>query len=386
MLNLPNKVKAAVMVEPGKMEIREYPYPKIDDNSAVVRIEMSGVCGTDLHLFRGESLTPYGEAPFPIINGHENVGTIVEIGKNAKKNLECDGKELAIGDRVLIGVRINCGKCWFCNNQLDYIKCENQVLAYGCYPSVNVPPHLRGGWAEYMYIAPGTTLYKIPEYIPNEIAVFTEPMAVANGSIKKAQHCYPSEDEFRAGSTVVIIGNGPLGILHGVMAKICGAGMAIAIDLSDLRLKTAKEFYADHVINIVKKTIEDRIKEVRELTNGRGVDLAIETAGRPEAFVEALDLIRKGGTVLEVGNWAYAGHANVNPQAQICNKGIHIHSQGTAGHIWGPVLNILWDHSKTFNFEKLISHKMNLNQLVENMATTIIDPHKCNKVIVTPNV
>jgi len=149
--NKPKDVKAAVMVKPGTMEVRTYPYPTIDDKSAILKIDITGICGTDKHLYKGETLQPGGETQFPVLNGHEIVGTIIEIGKDASLELEADNKILNIGDRVTVGVEVNCGECWFCKNQFDAITCEGQIMAYGCHPSVDKPPHLMGGWAEYMY-------------------------------------------------------------------------------------------------------------------------------------------------------------------------------------------------------------------------------------------
>ena len=188
------EVRAAVMVKPGVMEIRTYPYPTIDKNSAILRMEMSGICGTDKHLFKGETKQPGGDTKFPILNGHENVGTIVEIGKDAAKCMEADNKTLKEGDRVSIAVEVNCGKCWFCKNQYDGITCENQIMAYGC-STVEEPPYLRGGWAEYMYIFPKTKLFKIPEDMSTDLAVFIEEMAVAYVSHSIATQPYPAINE-----------------------------------------------------------------------------------------------------------------------------------------------------------------------------------------------
>ena len=105
----PRNVKAAVMLEPGKMVIREYPFPKIDRDSAIIKVEMCGVCGTDKHIYQGDSTQIRGKSLFPMINGHEIIGTIVEIGANAARNMEAASKELGIGDRVAVAVEVNCG-------------------------------------------------------------------------------------------------------------------------------------------------------------------------------------------------------------------------------------------------------------------------------------
>jgi len=382
----PKEVRAAVMVKTGVMEIRKYPYPKIDSDAAIIKIEMCGVCGTDKHIFKGDSTKIRGKSLFPFIDGHEMIGTIVEIGDNAAESMEADSKTLKVGDRVAVAVEVNCGKCWYCKNQYDNTTCENQIMAYGVHPTVDVPPHLRGGFAEYMYIFPNSILFKIPEGMSTEVAVFVEEMAVAYSALARAAQPYPAIKEgFGPGDSVVILGNGPLGILHGIMAKIQGAGMMIATDLADRRLKIAKTFYADFTINAEKTIPKERIQKVKELTGGIGPDLVIETAGEPEVFIEALEMVRKSGTVLEIGNWVDREETvQLNVMRHITSKNVHIHSVFHCGNNWGSVLKVMNKYSSQFPFEKMISHKMSLDELVKNM-NIVTDPNKCMKVEVIPH-
>ena len=153
-----------------------------------------------------------------------------------------------------------------------------------------------------MYVRPGTHLFKVPEEMPTDIAVFVEEMAVAYHSLGRAAGPFaPVNEGFGPGQSVAILGNGPLGILHGIMASIHGAGLRIATDLSDLRLGIAEGLYADVTLNASQISEEDRIAQVQDMTEGVGPDLVIESAGEPEAFIEALKMVRKGGTVIEVG-------------------------------------------------------------------------------------
>lgn len=386
MFNRPKEVKAAVMVEPGKMEIRKYPYPEVNSETAIIKIDMCGVCGTDKHIFRGDSTKIRGKSLFPMLNGHEMIGTIVEIGDNASKCMEADGQTLKVGDRVAVAVEINCGKCWYCVNQYDNTTCENQVMAYGVHPAADIPPYLRGGFAEYMYIFPNSILFKIPEDMPTEVAVFVEEMAVAYSSLARATQPFPAIKEgFGPGDSVVILGNGPLGVLHGIMARIQGAGMMIATDLADNRLDIAKSFYADYTINAENTTSEERIQKVKDLTGGIGADMVIESAGEPKVFLEALEMVRKSGTVIEVGNWVEREETvPLNVTRHITSKNLHIHGLYHCGHIWGPVLKVMNKYKDQFPFEKMISHKMSLEELVENMGI-VTDPDKCMKVEVIPN-
>ena len=382
----PENVKAAVMLEPGKMEIREYPFPAIDQDSAIIKVEMCGVCGTDKHIHQGDSTQIRGKSLFPMINGHEIIGTIVEIGENAARTMEADCQELDTGDRVAVAVEVNCGECWYCKNHYDNTTCANQVMAYGVHPAIDAPPHLRGGFAEYMYVFPNSVLFKIPADMPTDTAVFVEEMAVAYSSLSRATQPYPAIKEgFGPGDSAVILGNGPLGILHGIMARIHGGGLTVATDLADYRLDFAKQFYADSVINAAKTSSRERMENVLDLTGGLGPDLVIEAAGEPAVFIEALEMVRKGGTVIEVGNWVDRGETvPLNVMKHITSKNLHIHSIYHCGNVWGPVLNIMQRHSDRFPLHKLISHRMSLAEIVTNMKI-VQDPNKCMKVEVVPH-
>lgn len=382
----PGGVRAAVMLGPGEMEIREYPFPKVETDSAIIKVEMCGVCGTDKHIYQGDSTEIRGKSFFPMINGHEVIGTIVEVGDHAASHMEAASQQLKVGDRVAVAVEVNCGKCWYCKNHYDNATCANQVMAYGVHPTVDEPPHLRGGFAEYMYIFPNSVLFKIPKDMPTDVAVFVEEMAVAYSSLARATQPYPAIGEgFGPGDSAAILGNGPLGILHGAMARIHGCGLTIATDLADYRLDYAKKFYADHTINATRTSSTERIAQVLDLTDGLGPDLVIESAGEPAVFIEALEMVRKGGTVIEVGNWVDRGETvPLNVMKHITSKNVHIHSMYHCGNVWGRILKLMQRYAERVPFQELISHRMGLAEIVESMAI-VQDPNKCMKVEVIPH-
>lgn len=382
----PKEVRAAVTVRTGVLEMRSYPYPAIDDDSAMIRVDMTGICGTDRHIFKGDATMVRGRSLFPFIEGHEIIGTIVEIGKNAATSMEASRQVLREGDRVAVAVEVNCGKCWYCRNQYDNITCENQVMAYGVHPPAETPPFLRGGFAEYMYIFPNSTLFKIPEGMPTELAVLVEEMAVAYSALARATQAYPAIKEgFGPGDSVAILGNGPLGALHGIMARIHGAGLAIATDLADRRLELAKTLYADTVINAKRTPVKERIAQVKDLTGGVGPDLVIEAAGEPEVLLEAFEMVRKGGTVIEVGNWVDTGRTvPLNVMQHISSKNLHIHGLYHCGNKWGQVITVMQKHARQIPFERLITHRMSLEEVAKDMGI-VTDPEKCMKVEVIPH-
>ena len=270
----PETVRAVAMTAPGQTEMRTYPYPTMDHDSAILKVDMAGICGTDRHIYKGEATELRGKSIFPYVGGHEVIGTIVEIGDNAAKVLDYDKQPLAVGDRVALAVEVNCGHCVYCRKHYNNTTCLNQIQAYGLHPNCETQPYLRGGFAEYMYIRPGTHLFKVPEGMPTDIAVFVEEMAVAYHSVGRAAGPFaPVNEGFGPGQSVAILGNGPLGILHGIMASIHGAGLRIATDLSDLRLGIAEGLYADVTLNASQISEKDRIAQVQDMTDGVGPGL-----------------------------------------------------------------------------------------------------------------
>src|ERR1700676_2239375 len=291
-------VLAATLVKPGQYELREYPLPEPGPGCVLVKMEMSGICGTDKHTFQGY-VTQYGDRKleFPIIQGHENVGTIAAIGGDGRYT-DFEGVALRVGDRVVVGANVSCGECYYCRHDFPYFCCE-KTTDYGNNLSAKNPPHLFGGWSQYIYIVPGSFLVRVPDDLPSEVAVLTEIMAVTVGLDRaKQMSVFPSE-AFLFDDTVVVLGVGPLGMCFLMKARMLGAGNIIALDLSDYRLQFAKRLGADHVLNVSHTSLADRLDFVRGLTHGRGADVVIETAGVPQAVRDGLEMLRLGGLLVE---------------------------------------------------------------------------------------
>src|SRR5579862_7097614 len=303
-------VLAATLIEPGHYEIREYPLPDPAPGCLLVKMEVSGICGTDKHTYQGY-VGQYGGAgaprpvPFPIIQGHENVGTIAAIGGDGTHK-DFEGLALRVGDRVIVGPNVSCGTCYYCRHDFPYYCCENTV-DYGNNISAKNPPHLFGGWSQYLYVVPGSFLVKVPDDLPSEIAVLTEIMAVTVGLDRAKQiSAFPSES-FRFDDTVVVLGVGPLGMCFIMKARMLGAGTIIAVDLSDYRLDFARKLGCDVILNAQQTHETDRLNLVRELTHGRGADVVVECAGVPGTVREALEMLRVSGLLVEAGNFSDMG-------------------------------------------------------------------------------
>ncbi len=350
-------VKAAVMVEPGRIEVRSFERPQITDDAMLIKMISSGVCGTDVHIYRGHAK---GIA-FPIIPGHENAGVIVEVGKKAAVEMTVDREPLREGDRVAVCPAFNCGRCYYC--KILYSKpwlCLNR-RAYG-FISCKDPPNILGGWSEYLYVLPGSTVHRVPENLPLEVAALAEPTSIASRSVSTAfRPGLPHlGDGFGPGASVVVQGAGPIGLITSAVSKLSGAGKVIVLDFIESRLKMAERFGADHTINLKEvDRLEDRVNTVMSLTNGVGADVVFECVGVPSAFAEGIEYPRRGGAFIEMGHYMDSGTVKINPRT-ICYKDLTIQGSWSSPHRSQFRLALAILASKAFPFEELITHRFGL--------------------------
>ena len=375
-------VLAATLVKPGQYEIKEYPLPEPGPGCVLVKMELSGICGTDKHAFQGYT-TQYGgrKLQFPIIQGHENVGTVAAIGGNGRYT-DFEGIPLRPGDRVVVGANVCCGQCYCCRHDFPYYCCE-QMTDYGNNLSAKDPPHLFGGWSQYMYIVPGSFLVKVPDELPSEIAVLTEIFAVSVGLDRaKQMSAFPNES-FRFDDTVVVLGVGPLGMCFLMKARMLGAGRIIAVDLSEYRLNFAKRLGADQVVNVGKHSQAERLQIVKDLTNGRGADMVVECAGVPQAVPEALEMLRVGGLLVEAGNFSDLGEVSFSPHRHLCAKNARI--LGVGGEepaAYGPSMRQMARYMKNYPLQEFVTHRFGLRD-VEAAMQKSIEPESM-KVVLQP--
>ena len=376
-------VRAAVMTAPGRVEIEEFPRPAVEPGAALMRVVYSGVCGTDKHTFRGETKqyagTPHErELEYPIICGHENVGVIVETGGEV---LDSTGRRLVPGDRVVPGANVACGECWFCRQDFPYYACE-RLEDYGNSLTPRRAPHLFGGWAEMMYLLPGSRIFRVPDGLPDEVAVLTEVMAVTHGLDTASQ--LPMPHRLGPGSSVVVIGVGPLGLCHAVKARMLGCGELIAIDLLPSRLKHAEELGATLVLDAARTEPKERVEAVRGLTGGRGADVVVDCSGVAETFGHALELVRWGGTVIEAGAFVDLGPVPVNPNADICIPNVCVLGiGGETAAAYVPAMEAMRAHLDRLPLDRIVTHRLPLEQAQE--AVELAQTDAAMKVVLAPN-
>ena len=360
-------VKAAVMVAPGKMEVRQLPYPDhLEPGACVVKMEMSGICGTDKHAFQGE-VTLYGgteseqDMVFPSVHGHENSGIVVEMnGKGSE--IEYSGKELNIGDRVTNCPNVICGECWYCRNIHAYPYCpDHQGIGMTYY--ADKYPYIVGGWAEYMYLPPKAWVYKVPEYLDKELACLSELFVVTAILDRAKEYSALGGKGFHFGDTVVVQGSGAIGMMMIAKARMLGAGKIIALDAVPMKLELAKDFGADLGINIGSLSDKELVDALREETEGRGADVVVETVGRPEVVRVGLEMLRRGGTYLETGNFVDTGEVPLNIHRHIAAKNVLIYGNSNHPHDgYYSAMEMMHRFKKQFPFEKLITHRYKLDE------------------------
>jgi D-arabinose 1-dehydrogenase-like Zn-dependent alcohol dehydrogenase len=346
MVEIPEKSKAAVLVDFGKpLEIRELPIPQVEPRGILVKVEMAGVCGTDIHQWKGDMgkrVQP------PLVPGHETVGKIIKLGEG--RSCDCAGEPLKEGDRIM-WAHVDCGECHSCKVLKQSTLCEHR-FGYGYYDS------LTGSFAEYEYVLPKADVVKIPEGLTNE-----EVVGVCC-AFRTAVGAFERLPGLGMQSTVVVQGVGPVGLYSIVLSKIGGAGKIIAIGAPSVRLNLAKKWGADEVINI--EEIPDAAKRNEKIlssTYGRGADLVVEASGVPIAFGEGLDMLRRGGRYLVIGQTSPRGIIKMSPAA-IVWKNLEIIGQCGAdiSHYY-KALQIIKNNRQRFSFGDIITHQYSLKDI-----------------------
>ncbi|MFB3778731.1 MAG: zinc-binding dehydrogenase [Bryobacteraceae bacterium] len=293
--------RAAVLTQFRQpLEIRTYPVPtEPEPGCALVRVEMAGICGTDVHLWLGQL-----SIPVPVILGHEAAGRVEKLGPGLTKDWR--GTPLVPGDRVTWASSIVCGECFYCRVKRQPTRCLSRK-AYGISYCADEPPHLRGGYAENILLRPGTAIFRLPDSLP------TEAMVGAGCGLTTAIHGL-ERTPVEWGDVVVIQGAGPVGMAALAVARHSGAGKIIIVGGPKHRLDMALEFGADAVVSVDEVTDPlERRKLVLELTGSYGADVIVECVGHPSAVPEGMELCRDGGTFLVLGQYANAGDVPFNP-------------------------------------------------------------------------
>lgn len=330
-------IRVATFNGPGASPvIRTVPRPDVPPQAALFRVAACGVCGTDLHILAGHWPKPL---PWPFTLGHEVAGVIEEIGPDLTEDYM--GNKLTVGAKVMIPPLMPCGFCYMCRHfPANANKCLTPVY-YGRYLGFDKPPHLWGGWAEMEYVdlgmLPGTKIYRLPDDMPLWLGTLAEPFTSCVRAWKRAQ----SIGLFPPGATVVIQGSGPIGVLSVAAALEMGAGRVIVVGAPEQpRLALCRRFGAEATVDLeLFRTPEARIDEVRRIVGGLGgvigADLVMDCSGHPSAGPEGIEMLRDGGTYIEMGQFTDAGSIETSWH-RFCTKDVTILGSWafTADDIW----------------------------------------------------
>jgi threonine dehydrogenase-like Zn-dependent dehydrogenase len=346
------KTRAAVTVGPRKVEMREIPVPETNEDTGLVRIELTGVCGVDWPAFNGSRPDRF---VVPFIQGHEIVGRIERIGAKAAKRWNVQD-----GDRVVLEEYAPCGHCEYCLAGRYYL-CGGTMMEkmYG-FTSLNVGTGLWGGFSEVVYLDPQALIHKISDSVPAEVAPLY--LAISNG-IRWVQ----GEGEIGIGDTVVILGPGQLGLSCVVAAKEAGAACIIITgrERDAARLAIARELGAHHTIDIDNE--DDVVGRVRELTGGRMADAAINvTSSSPAAVQQAVELVKIRGVIVMAGG-ALKPAEGVMPDMLITKE---ITIKGVRGRRAAELKKALrLIESGKYPLHKLSTHKFSIEETEKALLT-----------------
>ena len=316
---------AHVWVGAGRVEQWSIPIPEIPPTGLLIEVTANGICGTDAHLIGSQPSAP-------LVLGHEIVGRIVDFGSKHPRT-DADDDPLEIGDAIALFPWLPCLVCWGCRRFGPSATTCSDPFVYGIPPeALGLPPlagsddtSLSGGFGRHLVVRPGTYFWRVPESMPHEIAALLDPLAVAVRSVDVMKTAAGTWDEvIRPDSTAVVLGAGAVGLLAAMVLRAAGVTDIIVSGSRPRRLALAAAAGAQ-AIDIHATDAAERRRLVLDRTNGRGADLVIDASSQPAALGEALGMVRRLGTVVEVGNIVSTGVTiPLDPAVDVCQKNVRL--------------------------------------------------------------
>ena len=358
---VPKTAKVAMLTAPKKIEVKEYPIPEVGDNDILVRVEGCGVCGTDVHEWKGD---PFGLIPVTL--GHEGTGEVIALGKNVKTDTA--GNPIKVGDKLVTSV-ISCGECQICRNHPATTNlCDNQGV-FGLIHHSDKNP-LTGWFATHLLISGKGATYFVVNDLDLKERMLLELACVCVHALKRAS----TTGLMNFNTKVLIQGLGPVGLVMIAVLRAAGINHIIAIDGTPMRLEMAKRMGAKTTINFREyDTLEKRVEAVKAATNGNGADFAFQCTGAPPAAADIYSYIRRGGGLCEMGFFVNNGEYTVNPHFAMCNKEINLVGSWDYSAEDYPTTMAFLRQAREMNIpiKELITHSYPLDQLNEAMEMNI---------------
>lgn len=361
------KVLAAVMPKPhAPVEVREVSEPELEAGSALLEVELSEVCGTDVYLQQGR----LAGVPYPLIPGHVSVGRLDKI---RGQMLDVAGRPFAEGDRVtFLDVHRTCNACWHCLVAKATTRCPHRKV-YGI--TYGLTDGLTGGWAQKLYLKPDTRCIRLGE-------IDFERFMAGGCALPTALHAV-ERAEVELGDTVLVLGSGPVGLSVVIFALMRGALRVLCIGAPEHRLEAARKLGAAAILDIETNDEEARAQWVLEHTEGRGADVTIEATGAPAAVVQAMRYTRDAGRVLIVGQYTDHGAVSFNPHLDLNKK--HLTVRGCWGsdfsHFYRGV-QIMADPARSAAWSLLKLDRYKLGEA--NDALADVAAGKVTKALIAP--
>jgi threonine dehydrogenase-like Zn-dependent dehydrogenase len=337
----------------GDFELREYPVPEVEPGAILVQLTRAGICGSDLHIWRGEMKEIYGEVPTDLTFGHEMCGRVARLG--AGITTDSMGHPLHEGDRIAFAYFFPCGRCPVCL-QDELGSCPRKGR-----PSrvAGTPPYFNNAYGDYYYLRPNHYVFKIPEAISDDMAT------PVNCALSQVLYGLQRAD-LRFGQTVVIQGAGGLGINAVAVARDMGADQIIVFDQIPGRLELACAFGANHALSLTDlPTPEARIEAVMELTGGFGADVVAELVGYPQVIPEGLRMLRSGGCYLEIGNISPGNFFSYDATALVRANTRFVATSNYSPWALPQALAFMRRNLHRFPFERMISHTFPLEKITD---------------------
>ncbi len=347
------KGKAAVAKAWGQpFEIEEFDVPVPEPGGIMVRITQAGICGSDLHLWRGDNVFPKPLPPEGRVGGHEGTGVVAQLG--AGISTDFNGTPIAEGDRVMHAAINPCNQCYRC------LRGEQNWCVRG---RATPPPEqfrmFSGTYAEYYYVPPGRPIFKVPDELPDEALGYVN---CAMGTVTEGL----SRAGCAEGDYVVIQGAGGLGLNATAMAKDMGAHRVIVLDRIPHRLALAEEFGADFTVNIDEFNTQDtRRDRIWELTDGRGANICVELVGRAELLLEGLEYLGNGGTFIEIGDIIAGDTVPFDPSTLVWGAKRIMGSIMYRPSLLPVMMEMMVKNRDRLPYDKIVSHTYPLEQINE---------------------
>ncbi len=344
-----NTMKAAVFEAVKCVVVKEVPIPEIDDDEVLVKVKNTGICGTDWSIYNGW----YSADKLPMIPGHEFSGVIAQVGKKVSGLKE--------GDRITADINMSCGHCYYCIRG-DQLLCNN-------FTQLGI--HTDGTFAEYVK-AKASLVHHLPDNLSFEEGAFIEPLSCCIHAAKAVNA--------RVGGSMAIVGCG-LGVLHARMAVLRACAPVIVIGDNKKRLGIAKQMGADYIIDI--NEVADPVAEVLDLTDGRGVDYAIEAVGTTRTYEQAFAMLRKGGTLSAFGITGEQDVMSIRPFEFVLGEKKITGSCAGIGDDWPDAITLL--ANGRIDPKPLFSMKVPLEDLEWALHELRRDPNLF-KIFVSPEI